>query len=331
MTTDVKNIDYRQIEHDYLERENNYIRLKEEGEHILKSCLETTKIKIHMISSRIKEKDSFLKKVELKQTEKPFEDITDIVGLRVVCLFLSDIKKISDIIFANFEVISEDDKINDIENSNTFGYMSAHYIVKLKSHFAGSRYDSIKETPFEIQVRTISMDAWANISHFLEYKSENDIPPELRRSFNALSGLFYVADTNFESFFKQSQSNKESLQTDVLNIIQETKSVEKKTDLNLDSLTLYMRIKFPDRKHSDSKVISDLVNELSNAKFNSIEELDKEIKRGYKLFLRFEAETRDYPFHDVGAVRLTLGMINENFRKTKNYTDLESYIEDLVE
>ncbi|MFC5603160.1 hypothetical protein [Sporosarcina koreensis] len=103
-----KNIDYSQIEHTYSKKISLFKQLKEEGEYILSSCLGETGIKIHTISSRVKQKDSFLKKVELKQTEKPFEDITDIVGLRVVCL------KFKELIFTNFEVISEDDKINRI-------------------------------------------------------------------------------------------------------------------------------------------------------------------------------------------------------------------------
>lgn len=41
------------------------------------------------------------------------------------------------------------------------------------------------------------LNAWASISHYLGYKKESDIPAELRRDFNALSGLFYVADTHF--------------------------------------------------------------------------------------------------------------------------------------
>lgn len=338
VASEEKDIDYAQIEYTYLERVSNYTQLKEEGEHILKSCLDSTEIKIHTISSRVKEKDSFLRKVEQKQTHTPFEDITDILGLRVVCLFLSDIKKIRDIIFENFEVISEDDKINNPNNSNTFGYMSNHYIVKLKSHYAGYRYDSIKEVPFEIQVRTVSMDAWANISHFLDYKSENDIPPELSRSFNALSGLFYVADTNFEMFFEDSQKNKISLQRDILQIVNEvTQSVYKETDLNLDSLTLYLHTKFHDRKHSDSKIVSSLVNELSSVGYNSIDELDKEIKRGHEAFLQFEAEQQyDGHFTDVGVVRMTLCIVDESFREIKASDDddkalFEKYAKTILE
>ncbi|MBI4489516.1 MAG: hypothetical protein HY694_10565 [Deltaproteobacteria bacterium] len=57
--------------------------------------------------------------------------------------------------------------------------------------------------PFEIQIRTIAQDAWASISHYLDYKKESDIPAQLRRDFYALSGLFYVADRHFAMLKKE--------------------------------------------------------------------------------------------------------------------------------
>ena len=83
--------------------------------------------------------------------------------------------------------------------------MSLHYKVKLRHETDTPSLSSVKNTYFEIQVRTISQDAWAAISHYLDYKQENIFPSELKRDFYALSGLFYVADTHF-SILKQEQS-----------------------------------------------------------------------------------------------------------------------------
>lgn len=98
----------------------------------------------------------------------------------------------------------EDNKINDTE-TNIFDYMSLHLKAHLKS--TSEPYsEEINKIPFEIQVRTIAQDAWASISHYLDYKKASSIPKQLKRDFHALSGLFYVADTHF-SFLKQAQSN----------------------------------------------------------------------------------------------------------------------------
>ena len=121
----------------------------------------------------------------------------DVVGLRIVCLFHSDVKEIGVIVKKNFEIIEEDDKINSVD-VDIFGYMSLHYKAKLKDVSSDSYYKNIKDIPFEIQIRTVAQDAWASISHYLDYKNESEIPIQLKRDFHALSGLFYVADTHFE-------------------------------------------------------------------------------------------------------------------------------------
>jgi len=310
-----KTINIQEIENEFTQLSHVYKQLEEEGKHILEIALEQEHIKKHTVSSRVKEKDSFLKKVERKEISKPFEEITDIVGLRVVCLFLSDIEKIKKVINDNFTLISEDNKITDTTNPNLFGYMSAHYIVKIKDEFTGFRYDSIKNIPFEIQVRTISMDAWANISHFLEYKSESDIPKELKRDFNALSGLFYVADTHFEMFYKERQKNTMELTDTIKNIVKKSDSYLD-TPLNLDSLTLYLANKFPDRGQANSTTKSYLVTELTTAGYNTIRYLDNQLDRSIKAFLKYESEKYpDRKFLDTGVVRISLAILDKDFRK----------------
>ncbi|QWI58080.1 GTP pyrophosphokinase [Bacillus mycoides] len=330
-------MDISLIEKEFNNRHMIYQKLKEEGEYTLKSILETTDIKIHTILSRVKDKDSFLKKVERKESNKPFDEINDIVGLRIVCLFLSDVERIGEMIRQTFDVISEDNKINGFEDTSTFGYMSAHFIVKFKEEFKGIRYDNILDIPFEIQVRTISMDAWANISHYLDYKSEKDIPKELKRDFHAISGLFYVADTHFEMFFKESQNNKHILDEKVEAIVNKAESnlkqekeqeqeqeQKQEQELNLDSLSSYLRKKFTDRRHCNSKDVSQLVSELTDLDYQTIEGLDSQIDKGWEAFLEYEkvyqpAGAKEY--QDVGVVRMLLAIVDEEYRLFKYATD----------
>ena len=178
----------------YSERLPDFKLLKNEGVRTLKNTIRESWIKVHSITGRIKGFDSCVDKVTKDKIEKPFDGIKDFIGLRVVCLFLSDLDRVEKVINETFEVVDRDDKIND-SKKDVFGYMGKHFIVKLKAK---------KETnpmPFEIQVRTIAQDAWDSVSHHLDYKT-NSIRDELKRDFHALSGLFYVADTHF-SFIKQ--------------------------------------------------------------------------------------------------------------------------------
>src|SRR5437588_8316937 len=233
---------------EFQDKKTTFDHLNTEALYIIQRAFDQTDIKLHSITSRVKELQSFLEKAQRIQANKPFEEIHDIVGVRVICLFLSDINRIGDVIRDSFLVVAEDNKIEGTDVSS-FGYMSVHFIVTMKNEYAGPRYDHIVHMPFEIQVRTIAMDAWANVSHYLEYKSETDVPSDLRRDFYALSGLFYVADKHFEMFFRARRQSQQKMAELFETAIPKVTTEE----LNLDSLTAYLQSKFPTRRHGDSK------------------------------------------------------------------------------
>ena len=190
--------DIDQLRNEYDSRKGLFNQLIETIKFIISQKIQN--IKIHSFNHRIKGFDSFVDKIRRKGVKEPFQEIMDIVGLRIVCLFHSDVKDIGTIVEKNFEIIEKDDKIDGVD-VNIFGYMVLKYKAKLKD--VQSDYKDFKDIPFEIQIRTIAQDAWASISHYLDYKNENEIPLHLKRDFHALSGLFYVADTHFEILRKE--------------------------------------------------------------------------------------------------------------------------------
>lgn len=187
---------------EYEANQENYKTLLEEVQYQLSKLPSEQKVKIHSIPHRIKNIDSLITKIRKKKIARPFDQIHDLVGFRVICLFLSDIEKIGKAIEAKFNVFDKDDKINE-EESKVFGYMSLHLKAKLKQPLREEIDQKIANIPFEIQVRTIAQDAWASISHYLDYKT-NNISKDFERDFYALSGLFYIADTHF-SLIKEEQ------------------------------------------------------------------------------------------------------------------------------
>lgn len=304
-------MELERLKRQFEEKVSLYKELKEEALFILDNTLKGKGIKVHSIDSRVKTAESFIEKAKRKQSKKPFEEIGDIVGLRVVCLFLSDIPRIGEVIRSCFEVVSEDNKIEDYDVSS-FGYLSVHFIAKMKREYAGPRYDKIKGFLFEIQVRTIAMHSWATISHYLDYKSERDVPKELRRDFYGLSGLFYVADTHFEMFFKARQESQDKM-------AELFEDAERKVDqeINLDSLTAYLEKRFPDREHSDSKSISKLVQELSKAEYTHISEIERVVDIAWDAFLVYERENPpdDAPkYADIGVARILFSLHGDDFR-----------------
>src|SRR5580693_2800546 len=102
-----------------------YQALRDEVVFDIRHRLDQTDIKYHSVTARIKEVASLIKKVESKQIKDPFVEIPDIVGARIVALFLSDIQKIIDVLVSAFDITFIDNKIDDTD-PRLFGYFSVH-------------------------------------------------------------------------------------------------------------------------------------------------------------------------------------------------------------
>lgn len=288
-------------------------QLLEEVKYILEKCLLKKEIEIQRIEGRVKTIDSLLEKASRCEIANPLEEIQDQCGLRIVCLFLGQIDSIAALIRKNFTVLSEDNKIEQLDE-HSFGYMAFHFICKLPVNCSGPRYDAIKQLPFEIQVRTIAMDTWATVSHHIQYKKTLDVPKWLRKDFDALSALFYIADTHFEQFYRKAADTK----------LQITASVESKDlksiELNVDTLREFLRRKYPDRKTVDAQAYSNLLTDVLALEYKNLGQLDLDLSRAEAAFLEYEKE---YPpgkepkkgdhYNDVGTARCTLRFVHEDF------------------
>ena len=108
-----------------------YEALREEAVFIANSIVKDQSIKIHQIESRVKDFKSLTRKMETGSYDS-IDEINDIVGIRIVCLFKSDLEKIRGLFDSCFDIIEIDDKIESSQDS--FGYMSIHFICKMKSN-----------------------------------------------------------------------------------------------------------------------------------------------------------------------------------------------------
>jgi putative GTP pyrophosphokinase len=234
-----------EIETEYQKRLQAWNRLEAEARFIIDQMLIESQVKHHSVIGRIKSIDSVRQKARRKEVANPVEVLEDIVGLRVVCLLRSDIEKIGSAIRKHFLVVAEDNKLDGV-SVDAFGYLSVHFVVELSQDCAGPRYRGLHGIRFEIQVRTVAMDAWASLSHYLDYKTEFDVPQVLRKDFFAISGLFYVADTHFELFYKERQRSFVAAKEAV-----SSASVAIK-ELNLDTMMAFLQTRFVGRRHDDA-------------------------------------------------------------------------------
>lgn len=289
---------------EYRRLEADYGRLQEEAVYTLGTRIKAAGIKLHSLTSRVKTLMSLEEKVQRKGYADPLAQTPDVVGVRAVVLFRSDMAEVAEIVSSEFEVMDVSDTVAGADDPSTFGYMSQHFEARIPSALAGPRYEGLAGIRFEVQVRTLLMDAWANVSHYLAYKGESSIPSELRRDFNALSGLFYVADTHFEMFFDQTKVVREQADRQ---LTEDSGSIP----LNLDTLAAFLAQRFPDREHAPRENVGELADQLLENGFESIADVEDMLTTTKDGFARREEQWPPFKksgdrFKDVGVVRVSM-------------------------
>jgi putative GTP pyrophosphokinase len=295
---------------EYQRRRVSYERLASEVEFALEAIAERADIKVHSVSSRVKTAESIEDKARRKELDDPLNQVTDIVGIRVVALFLTDIPRLDALIRESFDIRESDDKVTEGDPAS-FGYMSVHYLATLGAQHSGPRYDGLERLLFEIQTRTVVMDSWANVSHHLDYKGASSIPEDLRKDFFALSGLFYVADKHFELFAERARESQVRAREEF-----EQESTEE-IEINLDTIEAYLAERYASRSRSDRASVSEFVEEIARAGYTEIGAFEKALDRGEPQFLEYEKvhppKSPDSRFLALGAARISLALADLAF------------------
>lgn len=172
--------DFDEFSHLMLKYEFAIEKLKTELDILIKDYEFKNKYQpVDHIKSRIKTKESALKKLERKGYDINIDNlknhIHDMVGVRIVCSFLSDVYDIVDIIEKS-KILKIKEKRDYIKNPKKSGYSSFHLIVLIPMRLE----DEIEYIQAEIQIRTMAMDFWASLDHKIQYKY-NGIPLEVQK------------------------------------------------------------------------------------------------------------------------------------------------------
>lgn len=135
---------------------------------------------VEHIKSRIKTEESALEKLKRKGYPSDFnnmiEHVHDMVGVRLVCSFKSDVYDIVNII-KNSQLLTIKKEQDFIKNPKTTGYSSFHLNVMVPIYLK----DNVEYIEAEIQIRTVAMDFWATLEHKIRYKFEGTIPEEVSK------------------------------------------------------------------------------------------------------------------------------------------------------
>lgn len=163
-------------------------QLAKEANDLLLRALREQGIYVTAVEYRVKAEKSLAGKLEVKGAKyKTIEDVTDLVGLRVITFYTDEVDKVAAIVKRIFDIDWQESVDKRKHQLDRFGYNSLHYICRLRK--GGPR--------FELQMRTALQHVWSTIEHDIGYKGEIKLPNEYKRQFNRLAGMLELVDDEF--------------------------------------------------------------------------------------------------------------------------------------
>ena len=229
---------------------------------------------------RVKKWTSIENKLERKNLEiESILLLRDLVGVRAILLFLTDLDKIDELIRSTFEVTSSEDTADRLGEAQ-FGYQSLHYTIKVPLIWLEiPTMADFGDIQAEVQVRTLAQHIWAAASHKLQYKNEASVPPPIRRAINRASALLERIDLEFERILEKRREYRD---------IEIPKGIDA-AELNVDILESMLRDRFPEANRSDGEEnYSELLENLTALSVQTVADFDTILKGKYAATMEEE-------------------------------------------
>ena len=190
--------------------------IKEVALDLLRKTLKENGMPVTAVEGRVKTEKSLTGKLELKGNKyRTIDDITDIVGVRIITFFNDEVDKIAALTEQLFDI----DWDNSVDKrkmlaTDRFGYMSLHYICRIpQALYHDPQQPLVNQIRFELQMRTALQHVWATMQHDSGYKSEVEIPVEYQRSMSRLAGILELADEQFSRLRKEINDYRRNVQS----------------------------------------------------------------------------------------------------------------------
>ncbi len=156
------------------------------------------------VSARVKDWRSLKTKAQKRRADNslvypdPWEDINDVVGVRVTTYHSTEIPHVITALAEMFEIKRSIDKTEQTRVAGNFGYGSHHLILGVDPRVK-HLHDAYQDFSFEVQIRTVLQHAWAEFEHDIRYKRRSgEIDPQIDRAFTLAAGLIELADQQFD-------------------------------------------------------------------------------------------------------------------------------------
>lgn len=140
-----------------------------------------------------------------------YNDIVDLAGVRVALYLPADREAVGQIIEKLFAPVREPKffpESSKPEEGDTLGYIATHYLVQLRPETLHKDELRYADTNVEIQVASVLMHAWSEITHDLIYKPEKGaLTPEEHKMINDLNKIVQTGEQTLERL-QQSMENR---------------------------------------------------------------------------------------------------------------------------
>lgn len=175
-------------------------RMKEVVLALIRKDIADKGLMVTATEARIKTEQSLAGKLERKGGKYAgAEDVTDLLGVRVITFYSDDVDKIAAMVENLFDVDRENsvDK-RKMHQLDSFGYNSLHYICRIPPALCSDpACPELNSFRFELQIRTALQHVWATLYHDSGYKSGIEIPRGYLRDMNRLAGMLELVDEQF--------------------------------------------------------------------------------------------------------------------------------------
>jgi ppGpp synthetase/RelA/SpoT-type nucleotidyltranferase len=201
---------------EYRERLPLYRKIREVVLGQLQQTLKENGMVVTGIEGRVKTEKSLSGKLELKGNKyRTIDDITDIVGVRIITFFSDEVDKIAALVEKLFDIDWDNsvDKRKMLE-IDRFGYMSLHYVCRIPERmYHDPAMPQLNQIRFELQMRSTLQHVWANMYHDMGYKSDVEIPMEYQRNMSRLAGILELADEQFSLIRREINDYRRNVQS----------------------------------------------------------------------------------------------------------------------
>jgi len=320
-------IDINKIEQEHKLLEPVAFSIHDKLREVLQKLIDSNEIRLAVpFRTRVKELWAILDKAKNRrfQIKETILELPDIIGVRVMPLFVREINRVADIIRENFEVVDTyfpQDKVS----GNACTQSCLQMVFRLpEDWFVTPQMKKFKDLRVELQVRSIPQHNRSQVLSLLQYKQEPNIPRELKPSINRISALLELVDIEIERLLYERDN--------YLETIPGIMEVSDDYILNVDVLRYILDLHLPEANRSikenywgllenlivlDLNTKNTLLEIIENYKARALE-IDKAVVdnmlKNYKrkkemVYMDYSATEKDLPKLNKGAFLAHTGLI----------------------